>query len=81
MTLMAYSGPWPCPKCGLHPSSPLTPFSQPDADLLYQAYLGAMVLRTMLEKQGLDLGAATAREIINAIDARHPEFAGRSALR
>lgn len=55
--------------------------ADPDEALLYQAYLGVAVLKTMLTKAGLELGAATATEIINAIDMRHPEFAGRSALR
>lgn len=55
--------------------------SKSDDDLMWRSYLGLGVLRTMLRKAGLSLGVQTTDELTADIGARHPEFAGRSAMR
>lgn len=66
-----------CPQLSAAPM-PAPPSNSEDRDLLYQAYLGVTVLHGILKNEKLELGALVAREIINAIDMRHPAFAGRA---
>lgn len=52
-----------------------------DAELLYQAYLGLLVLRTMCRRVGLKAGEKRCAELLEDIGGAHPDFAARSALR
>lgn len=52
-----------------------------DEKLLFRAYLGLRVLKTMCAKAGLKNGEAEAADIIRAIEVKHPLFPAKAALR
>lgn len=55
--------------------------AQSDADLLFDAYKGLLVLRKMLDVAGLKAGVEAADSLIERMETTHPEMPGRSALR
>jgi hypothetical protein len=54
---------------------------QADADLLFYAYKGMLVLQRLLTKTGLTAGIEAAGQIIARIETAHPEMPARSSLR
>lgn len=52
-----------------------------DAELLYNAWLGLRVLENIAKVKGLSGAADVTTPLLAEIEAAHPEFAPRSALR
>lgn len=57
------------------------PVTEQEEDVLWAAYLGMRVLRTMLNKSGMAHGASVAQTIINEIEELRPEYPARATLR
>ena len=52
-----------------------------DDALIYDAWLGLRVLRTVITKAKLSAGLEATAQLITRIETAHPEFAPKSALR
>ncbi len=52
-----------------------------DEELLFRAYLGIVVLKTVLTKISPVHGGDVPRELLAEMEAAHPEFPGRASLR
>lgn len=50
-------------------------------ELLYDSYLGIIVLRAMCRRAKLEAGETRCDELLEDIGKQHPEFAARSAMR
>ena len=52
-----------------------------EADLLFDAYKGLLVLHRLLDKIGLAAGVKATNDLADRIVAAHPEFPARASLR
>jgi len=63
------------------PAVTVKPLAEADTELLFDAYKGLLVLHRMLSEEGLTAGVNAASQIIGRMQAAHPEFPARAAIR